>query len=50
MLPVNGAPVPMDESVAVTVKLNVPAAVGEPDNTPPPDKDNPLGNDPAVIA
>jgi hypothetical protein len=33
-LPVYGAPVPVLESVAVTVTLNVPPAVGLPDSTP----------------
>lgn len=50
MLPVNGAPVPVDESVAVTVKLYVPSAVGEPVNTPLPDRVIPLGSAPAVMA
>jgi len=48
--PVNGAPVPVDESVAVTVKLKLPAAVGVPDSRPAVDSVTPAGSVPDVIA
>lgn len=44
MLPVND-----NESVAVTVKLKVPASVGVPDRVPPPDRVIPAGNAPDVM-
>ena len=37
-------------SVAVTVKLEVPVAVGVPEITPPLDNPRPAGNDPTVTA
>ena len=49
LLPVNG-PVPVELSVAVTVKLNVPPAVGVPDSTPELLSVNPAGNPPVVTA
>ena len=50
-LPVYGAWKPAEEeSVAVTVKLKVPVAVGVPDKTPAPLSDNPAGGAPAVTA
>ena len=39
-----------DESVTLTVKLNVPAAVGVPLSTPAADKVNPAGNVPVASA
>ena len=37
-----------DASVTLAVKLNVPGAVGVPESTPPVDKLNPPGKDPAL--
>lgn len=36
-------------SVTVAVNVDVAAAVGVPDNTPPDDNDNPAGTDPTVV-
>ena len=40
---------PVEESLACTVKLNVPPAVGVPLNVPPADNVTPAGNAPALI-
>ena len=43
-------PAPVEESVAVTVKLNVPPAVGTPDRVPLLLRLTPAGSEPEVIA
>ena len=43
-------PVPVELSVAVTVKLKLPPAVGVPVITPPDDSVRPFGSEPAVTA
>ena len=49
LLPVYGT-VPVELSVAVTVKLNVPPAVGVPESAPELLSVNPAGSAPAVTA
>ena len=46
--PVNGAPVPVELSCAVTVKLNVPPAVGVPESVPEEESVKPAGRAPDV--
>src|SRR5450830_680079 len=48
--PVNGAPMPALRSVAVTVKLYGPDAVGVPDRVPSDARLRPVGRLPAVMA
>ena len=49
-VPLNGAPVPVEESVALTEKLKLPAAVGVPERTPLLVKVTPAGSAPVVTA
>ena len=48
--PVNGAPVPVELSIALTVKLNVPAAVGVPLSWPLVESARPAGSAPEAMA